>query len=64
MIQKSRLRLFVVGAALAASIAIAPFVPYFWAPAAILMLTGAYLVVWATVGKGSWCRNCKKFGVQ
>ena len=25
-------------------------------------LTGIYLIVWATLGKGSWCRNCKRFG--
>jgi hypothetical protein len=61
MVQKSRLRLFLVGAAMIASIAIAPFVPYLWGPVAILALIGVYLIVWATLGRGAWCRTCKRF---
>jgi hypothetical protein len=61
MIQKSRGRLFGVGILMITSIAIAFFVPIFWAPGVILLLTGLYLIVWATLGKGCWCRNCKKF---
>ena len=64
MIQKSKPRLIVVGLCLIASIAIACFVPLFWAPGIILALTGVYLVVWATLGKAHWCRNCKKFSLQ
>jgi hypothetical protein len=62
MVQRSRLRLFIVGVLMVASLAIAAFVPLFWAPGIILLLTGCYLIVWATFGKGSWCRTCKKFG--
>jgi hypothetical protein len=62
MVQKSRLRLFIVGVVMVASLAIARFVPLFWAPGIILLLTGCYLIVWATLGKGCWCRTCKKFG--
>jgi hypothetical protein len=63
MFQKSRVRLFFVGFCMVASIAIAALVPYFWAPGAILVLAGGYLMVWATLGKGLWCRTCKKFNV-
>jgi hypothetical protein len=62
MVQKSRFRLFIVGVLMVASLAIAVFVPLFWAPGIILLLTGCYLIVWATLGKGCWCRTCKKFG--
>jgi hypothetical protein len=63
MIQKSRARLFIVGVAMIASIAIAFFHPLFWAPGIILGLTGAYLIVWATLGRACWCRNCKSFNL-
>jgi hypothetical protein len=63
MVQKSRLRLFVVGSLLTASLALATLVPYFWAPGIILMLAGLYLIVWATLGKGRWCRECKRFSI-
>src|SRR5262249_25152927 len=63
MIQKSRWRLFIVGVLLSASIAIAFFFPYFWAPGIILELTGLYLMVWATFGEGCWCRTCKKLSI-
>ena len=62
MIQKSRGRLFSVGVLMSASITIALFRPLFWVPGIVLLLTGIYLIVWATLGKGSWCRNCKWFG--
>ena len=63
MIQKSRNRLLTVGALMIASIAIAFYLPWFWAPGIILLLTGAYLILWATLGRACWCRNCKKFGL-
>ena len=61
MIQKSRLRLFLVGLLMAASLTLAFFIPYFWIPGILLALIGIYLIVWATLGKGCWCRTCKKF---
>jgi hypothetical protein len=64
MIQKSKARLLAVGFGMIASMAIAFFFPLFWAPGIILALTGIYLVVWATLGKARWCRNCKKFSLQ
>jgi hypothetical protein len=61
MIQKSRVRLVVVGVLMLASSALALVIPHFWVPAIILALTGAYLLCWAAMGRGGWCRNCKKF---
>jgi len=63
MIQKSRLRLVTAGLLLMASSALAFRFAWFWAPGIILFLTGAYLLVWATLGHGGWCRNCKKFNL-
>ena len=62
MIQKSRWRLLIVGILMLGAISGVLLTPLFWAPGIILMLTGAYLIVWATLGRGCWCRNCKKFG--
>jgi len=61
MVQRNRPRLFAVGLAMVASPAVAYLVPLFLVPAILLTLIGAYLLVWAAVGKGLWCRNCKKF---
>jgi hypothetical protein len=63
MVRKSLLRLVVVGLLMAAAPAVAAFVPYLWAPAIISALAGAYLLAWAAVGKGYWCRECKRFGL-
>jgi len=63
MIQKSRWRLFIVGGLMSVSVLTALFFPFFWAPGIILVFTGVYLMVWATFGKGYWCRNCKKFSL-
>jgi hypothetical protein len=63
MVHKNTPRLFVVGLAMVASPAVAAFVPFFWAPAIILALTGTYLITWATLGRGYWCRECKKFSL-
>lgn len=63
MIQKSKTRLILVGLCMIASVAVAFFIPLFWAPGIILVLTGVYLLVWATLGKASWCRNCKRFSI-
>jgi hypothetical protein len=63
MVWKSRLRLFAVGVLMVVSIAVAAFVPYFWAPALVLVLAGGYLIAWATLGKGGWCRACKRFNL-
>ena len=61
MIQKSRARLVLVGLFMTAAMFIPIYVNWFWAPGIVLALTGVYLIAWATVGQGRWCRNCKKF---
>ena len=63
MIQKSRVRLIAVGLVQMALIAVAFRYSWFWAPGIILFLAGAYLIVWATLGRGGWCRTCKKFSL-
>ena len=63
MIQKSRLQLFVVGVLMIASLSIVTIVPLWWLPGIILVLTGAYLIAWASIGRGGWCRTCKKFSI-
>ncbi len=63
MVHKSPLRLFLVGLVMLASPAVAAFVPYFWVPATILVLTGIYFMIWATLGQGYWCRECKQFSL-
>jgi hypothetical protein len=63
MVHKSPPRLFLVGLVMVASPAVAAFVPYLWTPATILVLTGAYLMIWASLGRGYWCRECKKFSL-
>jgi hypothetical protein len=63
MVQKSRSRLFLVGVVMIASVGVAAFGPVYGALGVILFFIGAYLVIWATLGKGRWCRACKRFSV-
>ena len=61
VVQKSRARLAAVGAAMIVGVALGLLWPPLWVPAAILGVTGAYLLAWASVGQGRWCRGCKRF---
>src|SRR5690242_8332249 len=63
MVRKNRSRLLLVGLLMLASPAVAVFVPYLWGPAIVLVMTGLYLIIWATLGRGYWCRECKKFSL-
>jgi hypothetical protein len=63
MVQKSRLRLGIVGLLMLLSPVIAFRFPWLWVPGIILSLTGIYLLAWATLGNACWCRNCKKFNL-
>ncbi len=63
-IQRSRARLLVVGLLMIGATGLVFVIPYFWIPAVVLLLAGSYLVAWATLGRGRWCRQCKKFSVQ
>ncbi len=61
VVQKPRGRLVVVGMVMLASIGLGLLWAPLWAPALVLGLTGAYLLTWASVGRGRWCRGCKRF---
>ena len=62
VVQKPRKRLAFTGALmLTAGGGLGSLRPLFWAPALILGLTGGYLLAWASIGKGRWCRTCKRF---
>lgn len=63
LIQRNRALLLVVGVAMAVTPLLAWFIPLLWVPALIAFLAGAYLVAWATVGRGQWCRQCKTFRI-
>jgi hypothetical protein len=62
MIQKSRGQILLAGVIFLLAPLVTLGVPYVWGPAILLALIGLYLVVWATVGRGLWCRSCKRFG--
>ncbi len=61
VVQKSRVRLGLVGALFLA----APVAGLLWWPLSLpaggMALTGVYLLLWATLGRGRWCRGCKRF---
>ncbi len=60
--QKSRVSLFVASFIMFGG-AVASFFlwPVFWIVGMLFLATAVYLYVWATRGKGLWCRNCKRF---
>lgn len=64
MIQKSRSRLIIVGVGMIALFALTMALGTLRAPGIVAALTGVFLIVWATVGKGRWCRQCKTFRVS
>jgi hypothetical protein len=61
VVQKSRSRLVLVGALMFVGLSLSLLPPLWWAPAVVLALAGAYLLAWALVGRGRWCRGCKRF---
>jgi hypothetical protein len=61
VVQKSRPRLIVVGGALLVAALVGVVWQILWAPALAAGLTGGYLLAWAAVGRGRWCRGCKRF---
>jgi putative effector of murein hydrolase LrgA (UPF0299 family) len=61
MIQKSRPQLLIVGICMIALFGLTVVVHTLRVPGIIVGLTGLFLIVWATVGKGRWCRQCKTF---
>ena len=61
VVWKSRPRLALVGGLIAAGVGLGLVWAPLWAPGVVLGLTGAYLLTWASVGRGRWCRGCKRF---
>jgi hypothetical protein len=60
-VSKSRARLALVGVLMIGALGVAPLWAPLWAPATLSGATGAYLLLWATFGRGRWCRSCKRF---
>jgi uncharacterized protein (DUF983 family) len=63
MVQKSRKRLLAVGVLMVIGAVGVRFSRFLWVPAIVLALTGVYLIVWAGLGRGYWCRTCKRFAI-
>jgi hypothetical protein len=61
VVQKSRTRLVVVGGVLIVAALLSAVWPILWAAALLTGLTGAYLLMWVAIGRGRWCRGCKRF---
>jgi hypothetical protein len=38
-----------------------PYRAFAWVIGLFAALVGIYLLLWATLGKGRWCRQCKIF---
>jgi hypothetical protein len=61
LVRKPMGRLVAVGVAMLVGAGLGVVWPGLWPVAVILVLTGVYLLAWAAVGKGRWCRGCKRF---
>jgi hypothetical protein len=60
VVQKRRARLALVGGLLLVGPGLGFVRAPLWLPAVAPGLTGAYLPAWASVGRGRWCRRCKR----
>jgi hypothetical protein len=61
LIRRNPVQLFVAGILMCASLAFAFIAPVLWLPGIAIFLGGLYLVAWAILAKGWWCRQCKTF---
>jgi len=61
VVRKSPCRLVAVGILLLAAVSLGFLWWPLWLPALLGGLTGVYLLAWALVGRGRWCRGCKRF---
>jgi hypothetical protein len=61
VVQKPLVRLVLVGVAMLGAAYLGVLWPLLWLPAIVFALAGVYLVVWAVIGRGRWCRGCKRF---
>lgn len=61
MVQKSRRKLCAVVLLSLAWIPLAFAYPVLKVPGIGVLTVGFYCFMWVTIGKGLWCRNCKRF---
>lgn len=61
LIQKNRIVLFLVGMGMLILSVVLFYIPWVMLASVPAAMGGGYLLVWSTVGKGQWCRQCKKF---
>jgi uncharacterized protein (DUF983 family) len=61
--QKNRSLLSVAGVVFLTAAILLLFFQYVWMVAIITAAIGLYLLFWSVLGKGKWCRHCKKFPV-
>lgn len=60
--QFSRVNLGAIGVALILIAAMMPLANrWLLLPGVAVALAGGWLILWATLGKGRWCRTCKIF---
>jgi hypothetical protein len=64
LVPKSPAALFLAGVFfLAGAIALFFLYAIIWIAALLLLVVAIYLLTWSLLGKGLWCRACKKFPV-
>lgn len=61
VVQKNRTRLILVGIVMILSLGAGWLFWQLWIPGILLAIIGLYLLTWATLGQGRWCRGCKRF---
>ena len=61
VIQKDRWMLIIDGFALIVTAVLETYLPWLAILTVPQAIAGVYLIVWATIGRGLWCRQCKKF---
>jgi hypothetical protein len=64
MVRKSRPGLFCAGILMILWNTLVVVSLFFLISGAFFAVVGVYLIIWATLGKGCWCRNCKRFNVS
>lgn len=62
--QKNRVLLSLLGTAFLIAAIPLLFFHYVWIVAIVTAAAGLYLLFWSVLGKGKWCRRCKKFPVS
>ena len=61
VVSKPRLRLVLVGLAFVCAPMLTWISWRLWVVVWVLVPAGVYLIAWAALGRGRWCRGCKRF---